>query len=237
MAKTKRLSVLESGRVLYLPAARIRPNPLQPRKHFDAGALQELAESIRQYGVLQPLTVRRLAGGYELVAGERRLRAARLAGLSEVPCLLADVDEESSGMLALVENLQRRDLDYIEEAEGLQKLMQQYHLTERHARALLKLPDEAERLRVIGLIAQGEWTVAKTEQYIDSLLAPRTPQRRELGGFVLRDVRLFLNSIDHQLDLVRAAGVGASRERQETEQEIVLTIRIPKSKAPLSRSR
>lgn len=210
MAKTKRLSVLESGRVLYLPAARIRPNPLQPRKHFDAGALQELAESIRQYGVLQPLTVRRLAGGYELVAGERRLRAARLAGLSEVPCLLADVDEESSGMLALVENLQRRDLDYIEEAEGL---------------------------RVIGLIAQGEWTVAKTEQYIDSLLAPRTPQRRELGGFVLRDVRLFLNSIDHQLDLVRAAGVGASRERQETEQEIVLTIRIPKSKAPLSRSR
>ena len=245
MAKTKRLSVLESGRVLYLPAARIRPNPLQPRKHFDAGALQELAES------------------------------TRLAGLSEVPCLLADVDEESSGMLALVENLQRRDLDYIEEAEGLQKLMQQYHLsqeqaarrigksqsavanklrilrhppsvlqalrenhlTERHARALLKLPDEAERLRVIGLIAQGEWTVAKTEQYIDSLLAPRTPQRRELGGVVLRDVRLFLNSIDHQLDLVRAAGVGASRERQETEQEIVLTIRIPKSKAPLSRSR
>ena len=99
------------------------------------------------------------------------------------------------------------------------------------------MPDEAERLRVIGLIAQGEWTVAKTEQYIDSLLAPRTPQRRELGGFVLRDVRLFLNSIDHQLDLVRAAGVGASRERQETEQEIVLTIRIPKSKAPLSRSR
>ena len=102
---------------------------------------------------------------------------------------------------------------------------------------LLKLPDEAECLRVIGLIAQGEWTVAKTEQYIDSLLAPRTPQRRELGGFVLRDVRLFLNSIDHQLDLVRAAGVGASRERQETEQEIVLTIRIPKSKASLSRSR
>ena len=265
----------ESADSLYLPISQVESCAGQPRKHFDAGALQELAESIRQYGVLQPLTVRRLAGGYELVAGERRLRAARLAGLSEVPCLLADVDEESSGMLALVENLQRRDLDYIEEAEGLQKLMQQYHLsqeqaarrigksqsavanklrilrhppsvlqalrenhlTERHARALLKLPDEAERLRVIGLIAQGEWTVAKTEQYIDSLLAPRTPQRRELGGFVLRDVRLFLNSIDHQLDLVRAAGVGASRERQETEQEIVLTIRIPKSKAPLSRSR
>ena len=154
-------------------------------------------------------------------------------------------------MLALVENLQRRDLDYIEEAEGLQKLMQQYHLsqeqaarrigksqsaianklrilrhppsvlqalrenhlTERHARALLKLPDEAERLRVIGLIAQGEWTVAKTEQYIDSLLAPRTPQRRELGGFVLRDVRLFLNSISSISSAPRASAPAASGRR------------------------
>ena len=123
----------ESADSLYLPISQVESCAGQPRKHFDAGALQELAESIRQYGVLQPLTVRRLAGGYELVAGERRLRAARLAGLSEVPCLLADVDEESSGMLALVENLQRRDLDYIEEAEGLQKLMQQYHLSQEQA--------------------------------------------------------------------------------------------------------
>ena len=270
MPKTRSPAVLGSGRILYLPTARIRPNPMQPRKHFDTGGLQELAGSIRQYGVLQPLTVRKAGGAYELVAGERRLRAARLAGLTEVPCLLADVDEEASGMLALVENLQRRDLDYIEEAEGLQKLMQQYHLsqeqaarrigksqsavanklrilrhppsvlqalrenhlTERHARALLRLPDEEERLRVIGLIVQGEWTVAKTEQYIDARLAPKVPQRRELGTFVLRDVRVFLNSIDHQLDLVRAAGVSASRDRQETDREIVLTIRIPKSNPP-----
>lgn len=273
MPKTRSPSVLESGRVLYLPTARIRPNPMQPRRHFDLGGLQELAESIRQYGVLQPLTVRKLAGTYELVAGERRLRAARLAGLAEVPCLLANVDEESSGMLALVENLQRRDLDYIEEAEGLQRLMQQYHLsqeqaarrigksqsavanklrilrhppavlqalrenhlTERHARALLKLPSEADRLRVIALIMQGAWTVAKTEQYIDALLAPKTAQRRELGGFVLRDVRVFFNSIDHQLALVRAAGIEASRERQETDREIVLTIRVPKPPQSLSK--
>ena len=249
MPKTRSPSVLGSGRVLYLPTARIRPNPMQPRKHFDTGGLQELAGSIRQYGVLQPLTVRKAGGAYELVAGERRLRAARLAGLTEVPCLLADVDEEASGMLALVENLHRRDLDYIEEAEGLQKLMQQYHLsqeqaarrigksqsavanklrilhhppsvlqalrenhlTERHARALLRLPDEE-----------------------DARLAPKAPQRRELGTFVLRDVRVFLNSIDHQLDLVRAAGVSASRDRQETDREIVLTIRIPKAKPPVA---
>lgn len=269
MSKTRTPSVLGSGRVVYLPTARIRPNPQQPRKHFDLSGLQELAESIRQYGVLQPLTVRKLSGSYELVAGERRLRAARLAGLSEVPCLLANVDEASSGLLALVENLQRRDLDYIEQAEGLQKLMRQYHLsqeqaarrigksqsavanklrllqhppavlsalrehhlTERHARALLKLPAEADRLRVIDLIWQNDWTVARTEQYIDAVLAPRTPQRRELSSFVLRDVRVFFNSIDHQLALVRAAGVDASGERHETDREIILTIRVPKSDA------
>ena len=267
MPKTRSPSVLGSGRVLYLPTARIRPNPMQPRKHFDTGGLQELAGSIRQYGVLQPLTVRKAGGAYELVAGERRLRAARLAGLTEVPCLLADVDEEASGMLALVENLQRRDLDYIEEAEGLQKLMQQYHLsqeqaarrigksqsavanklrilrhppsvlqalrehhlTERHARALLRLPDEEERLRVIGLIVQGEWTVAKTEQYIDALLTqdPESP-KRTLAPFRLRGARVLLNAVQHQLELARASGVLAGSEQTETEREIVLTIRIPK---------
>ena len=87
---------------------------------------------------------------------------------------------------------------------------------------------QAERLRGIGLIAQGEWTVAKPEQYIDSLLAPRTPQRRELGGFVLRDVRLFLNSVDRGLHLMRQAGVDAGWDRQDTDREILLTIRIPK---------
>lgn len=262
--------LMESGRILYLPTEQLRPNPSQPRKIFDSDGLQELAASIQNYGILQPLTVRRRNGEYELVAGERRLRAAKLAGLTEVPCILLTVDEQLSSMVALVENLQRRDLDYIEEAEGLQKLMQQYHfsqeqaarrigksqsavanklrilrhppsvlqalrenhLTERHARALLRLPDEEDRLRMIGLIVQGEWTVAKTEQYIDARLAPKVPQRRELGTFVLRDVRVFLNSIDHQLDLVRAAGVSASRDRQETDREIVLTIRIPKSNPP-----
>ncbi len=132
-------------------------------------------------------------------------------------------------MLALVENLQRRDLDYIERPRAAKahaavpsepgagrpphrqepvrrrkqaahpapsavrlQALREHHLTERHARALLRLPDEEERLRVIGLIVQGEWTVAKTEQYIDARLTPKVPQRRELGTFVLRDVRVFL---------------------------------------------
>ena len=104
-------------------------------------------------------------------------------------------------------------------------------LSERHARALLKLRSEDEQLRVVGQIVQGGWTVAKTEAYIESLLQPPAPPKREFGGFVLRDVRVFFNSVNRQLDLIRSAGVDAQSQRQETEREIVLTIRIPKREA------
>ncbi len=268
MQKLRTKSFMESGRVVYVPIGAVRPNPSQPRKVFDQGGLQELAASIVQYGILQPLSVRRREGGYELVAGERRLRAARMAGLTEVPCILLSVDEEQSGMLALVENLQRRDLDFIEEAEGLARLMRlygmsqeqaamrvgksqsavanklrllrhppqvlaairQYGLSERHARALLKLPDEKTRMEVIETIVEKELNVARTEQYIDRLLAEesRPGPRRTLGRFVLRDVRLFLNSVEHDLALIKNAGIEADKTQEETDTEIVLTIRIPK---------
>ena len=272
----KKAANQKPGKIILLPVEQIEPSPFQARTAFDETEIAALAVSILQNGLLQPISVRKTGyHKYQLVAGERRLRACRLAKLERIPAIIQDFDDSETAALGLLENLQRAQLDAFDAARGIREVIRLWNctqaeaarrlglsqpalanklrlltlttaqqqlctaagLTERHARALLKLPDEAERLRVIGLIAQGEWTVAKTEQYIDSLLAPRTPQRRELGGFVLRDVRLFLNSIDHQLDLVRAAGVGASRERQETEQEIVLTIRIPKSKAPLSRSR
>ena len=106
-------------RVLWLPAEEIRPNPMQPRRTFEEAGLRELAESIRRHGILQPLTVRRTAAGWELVAGERRLRAARLAGLASVPCLETEVDSRASALLALVENLQRKDLHYLEEAAAI----------------------------------------------------------------------------------------------------------------------
>ena len=266
LTQTKtRSGAMQGGKVVFLPLSSIRPNPAQPRTIFDAQGLQELAASIRQYGVLQPLTVRKKAGYFELVAGERRLRAAGLAGLYDVPCLVVCVDDQDAGLLALVENLQRRDLDYLEQAEGLQRLMQEFHLTqeqaarrlgksqpavanklrllrlseqvrallrenalsERHARALLRLENEAQQLRAIRLIAENDWTVAKTERYIDALLAPA--QIPKSPRFVLRDMRLFLNGISHQLDILRAAGLDPKTEQQETERELVLTIRIPKS--------
>ena len=263
LTQTKaRSGALQGGRVVFLPLSSIRPNPAQPRTVFDAQGLQELAASIRQYGVLQPLTVRKKAGFFELVAGERRLRAAGLAGLCEVPCLLVSVDDQDAGLLALVENLQRRDLDYLEQAEGLQRLMQEYHLTqeqaarrlgksqpavanklrllrlsspvraalrvsglsERHARALLRLEDETSQLRAIRLITENDWT----ERYVDEQLSAAKGKAR-LSRFVLRDMRLFLNGINHQLDLIRAAGLNPQTEQEETERELVLTIRIPKS--------
>jgi len=257
---------VSSGRVQPVRLDRIRPNPLQPRRIFDPTDLQELAESIRQYGILQPLTVRRTADGLELVAGERRLRAARLAGLREVPCIIVAVDEVQSGMLALVENLQRRDLDYLEEAEGLARLMACYGLsqeqaaakvgksqsavanklrllkhpqpvlealrrtglTERHARALLRLPEEV-RLAAVEQIARRGWTVAQTEQYIDARLQERPADHRS-PRYLFRDVRMFLNSLDRSLEMIRSAGIHCDCGREETEQEIVLTIRLPKQK-------
>ena len=128
---------METGRVVFLPVRSIRPNPSQPRKVFQPEPLQELADSIARHGILQPLSVRRIPGGYELIAGERRLRAAQIAGLSEVPCIVMQMDARESGMAAMVENLQRQDLDFIEEALGIRHLLEEYQMSQEQAARLL----------------------------------------------------------------------------------------------------
>ena len=162
MQLLRKKGMLDSNRVLFLPVDVIAPNPDQPRRVFPQHELEELAASIRSLGLLQPLTVRRGERGWELVAGERRLRAAKLAGLTEVPCLSLQIDSQRSSLLALVENLQRRDLDFWEEALALNKLISTYHLSQEEAARrigksqsavanklrLLKLPTPVlERLR------------------------------------------------------------------------------------------
>ena len=250
-------------------------NPNQPRRYFDPEAIATLAESIRQYGVLNPLTVRRTGnGGYELVAGERRLRAARVAGLTDVPCLLINADGEDSSVIALVENLQRRDLDFFEEANGFKRLIEQFgltqeeaarkvgktqsavanklrllrlsqqnmelircnNLTERHARALLRLEGEEARAAALEVILQRSMNVAQTEEYIESFLQAAQPKAKpRRPSFIIKDVRLFLNSINHSMDVMRRAGVDAKCGREETEDTITLTICIPKNKtAPIA---
>ncbi len=254
---------METGRVVFLPARAIRPNPAQPRKIFRQEPLEELADSIRQHGILQPLSVRRVGTSYELIAGERRLRAAQMAGLSEIPCIVMSMDEKESGMAAMIENLQRQDLDFVEEARGISYLLDKWaisqeqaakilgksqsavanklrilrhspqvlealrqgELTERHARALLKLPSEAQKLTVIETVVQLGMSVAKTEQYIDSLLQEKVQKERK------PNVGAFIHSLTQSLAKIQLSGIPAVSERKETESEIVLTITIPKAPA------
>ena len=251
-------------------------NPNQPRRYFDPEAIATLAESIRQYGVLNPLTVRRTAGGgYELVAGERRLRAARVAGLTDVPCLLINADGEDSSVIALVENLQRRDLDFFEEANGFKRLIDQFgltqeeaarkvgktqsavanklrllrlsqqnmelirrnNLTERHARALLRLSEEADRINVTNYIIEHDLNVSRTEEYIDEFLKakekPEPLPEQDGGRHVVRlfkDVRFFLNTLNRAVGVMVDAGIGATVQQQESDDGLTLTISIPHAK-------
>lgn len=269
MQLIRKKGIFESNRVLFLPISDVAPNPNQPRMYFSQDALQELADSIREHGVLQPLSVRRLpgGGGYELISGERRLRASSLAGLNEVPCIVVNVDSEESSLLALVENLQRRDLDFVEESRALAQLIRTYSFsqeeaarrigksqsavanklrllrlspqvlsllrenggTERHARALLRLEDADLQLAAAHKVIEERLTVARTEDLVESLLHPIVPvpkQRRPM--FVIKDVRLFLNTVSRGLSMMKVAGVNAACDQQETDDSICLTIRIPK---------
>ena len=142
---------METGRVMFLPARAIRPNPAQPRKVFREETLSELADSIRQHGILQPLSVRRTGTGYELIAGERRLRAAQMANLSEIPCIVMNMDDRESSLAAMVENLQRQDLDFVEEARGISRLMSDWSMSqEQIARMLGKSQSAiANKLRLL----------------------------------------------------------------------------------------
>ena len=252
---------METGRVIFLPAKAIRPNPAQPRKIFQDEKMAELAGSIRDHGILQPLSVRRIGTGYELIAGERRLRAAQMAGLTEIPCIVMTMDEKESSMAALIENLQRQDLDFIEEAKGISLLMEKWNmsqeqiakilgksqsgianklrllrhsplvlqairdggLTERHARALLKLEGERRVLDAIDWIAQHDLSVAKTESYIRSLLLH--PAERSISPV---SVDGFLKQVNQTLGKIRLSGVAAVSECRETASQIVLTITLPK---------
>lgn len=128
-----RPAALKRGGIIYLRTEEIEPCPVQARKIFDDESLRELGESIRAYGILNPLTVRRRGGRYELIAGERRLRAAKLAGLLEVPCMVMEVDMENAGLISLIENLQRRDLDFIEEANGISRLIHMFGMSQEEA--------------------------------------------------------------------------------------------------------
>ena len=269
MQATKLRPGTRRGGVIWLPVDEHEPSPVQPRKNFPDGELQELSESIAQYGVFNPLTVRLRDSRYELVAGERRLRAARLAGLCDVPCILLDVSLEDASLIALVENLQRRDLDFIEEANGLSQLIKLFGmsqeeaarrigksqsavanklrllklpedvlaslrdngLTERHGRALLRLPDENAQRMALEYMIEHDLNVAVADAYIESLLREPEDKPDPKRTFIMKDVRVFVNTILHGLNLIKQCGISAGMNREETDSELILTISIPKGKS------
>lgn len=265
---------LKRGGIIYLCTEDIAPCPVQARRIFDDDSLRELSESIKSYGILNPLTVRSRGGKYELVAGERRLRAAKLAGLREVPCILIEVDMENASLISLIENLQRKDLDFIEEANGINQLicmfgmsqeeaarrigksqsavanklrllklpedvlegLRENGLTERHGRALLRLPRADRQREALEYIVDNALNVAATEAYIEALLnRPAEPEQPEAKGqkrtFVLKDVRVFLNTLSRSIDLMKQGGIDAGMRREETDDSLILTISIPKARA------
>ncbi len=259
--------------ITYINIDTVRPNPYQPRKQFSKGALEELCESIQQYGVIQPINVRKITNNnYELVAGERRLRAAVMAGLKEIPAIIININDNDSAVLALIENLQREDLNYLEEAEGynnlinehgltqeelaqkigksqstvankirllrlsplVKKILSDNNLTERHARALLKLHDEQLQLKVLRHVCEKGLNVKRTEELvervIDKYLGPNKDKNieRKLTK-TIKDIRIFVNTIRQAIDLMKKSGVNAKAAQIDRGEYIEFIVRVPKT--------
>lgn len=259
--------------ITYLGIDCVRPNPYQPRKQFSKAALEELCESIKQYGVIQPINVRRISSSnYELVAGERRLKAAQMAGLKEIPAIIINVNDNDSAVLALIENLQREDLSYMEEADGynnlindhgftqeelaqkigksqstiankirllklppmVKKILSDNHLTERHARALLKLHDEQLQLKVLKHVCEKGLNVKRTEELVERAIERFSKQEKESVPErkftkAIKDIRIFVNTIRQAIDLMKRSGVNAKAAQIDRGEYVEFIIRIPKN--------
>ena len=262
--------------VARIPIDAIRPNPYQPRRVFAQDALEELCASIKQYGLLQPISVRKLGSdSFELIAGERRLRACRMAGMKFIDAIIFSTYEQDSAVIAMMENLQRENLHYMEEAEGYQNLSRdhglsqdelarrlgknqstiankmrilklpmavkrmllQYSLTERHARALLRLHDEEMQMHVIQIIVQQNLNVKATEDLVERTISRMYGIEKEeeeqsrtrpskISGFV-RDTRLFVNSLRTVVQQMADAGLNPKLESRDKEEGMEIKIWIP----------
>lgn len=263
-----RNNLKKSNEVVLIPARMILPNPHQPRKNFNWDDLEGLAESIHHNGLLQPVTVRRKDNGkFELISGERRLRACKMAGLSAIPSIVIDIDEEKSALLAVIENLQRENLHFFEEAMAIERLIKGfglsqeevshklgksqptlsnklrilrlpdeirynimiYGLTERHARALLRLPSTVLMEQVIDSIVEEGLSVSATEQLICDILK-KEPGKNKKGKTVMvfKDVRIFINTLNHAVSTMRKSGINAKATKNETDEYIEYIVKINK---------
>lgn len=249
----------------------VRPNPYQPRKEFSNSALQDLANSILEHGLMQPITVREIGNSYELISGERRLKASKIAGLKTIPAVIVEVTTKESAILALIENLQRENLNFIEESQAYNTIMQDYgytqqelastlgknqstvanklrilklsstiqkilvenSLTERHGRALLKLPDEKHQLIALEKVVKQGLNVKRTEQLIEHMLVEITRDNmvqhkanQKVKSYI-KDMRLVTNTITQAVDLIQKAGIDAKYTMKEQADSYEIKIKIP----------
>lgn len=256
------------SKLIEIPVTDIDTNPNQPRKDFSSQSIDELAQSIKQYGLIQPITVRKgTRSKYELVAGERRLRACMASGFKTIEAIVINVTNYDSAALALIENLQRENLNYLEEGEAFSNLITDFgltqeelasrlgksqgyianklrilkltpeikkmlidnRLTERHARAILRLDTENLRRTAVETICKRGLNVSQTEKYIESLLSPEqnTPEQKKCTR-IIKDIRVFTNTIKQAVDMMKQSGIEATSEKKENEEYIEYVVRIPK---------
>ena len=255
-----------TNQIQFIPHDLIKPNPQQPRVRFDYNELEGLACSIRANGLLQPINVRVLENGeFELISGERRLRAARMIGMTKIPCIVMNASDQQSALFAIIENVQRENLDFFEEAVAIERLMTEYGLSqdeiseklgkapstlsnklrllrlpdeirdkisyaglsERHARALLTLPDNNTRKRVLDIVIERHLTVAETERLIADVHRRRKGAKKPQTK-AYKDMRIFLNTLNHAVDIIRKAGIEADTAKSETDEYFEYVIRISK---------
>lgn len=247
---------------------KLLPNPYQPRHKFESEEMLSLANSIKENGVLQPLLIRRVNGSnyFEIVAGERRLRASILAGIDEVPCIELDCDYNNSAIISILENVQRSDLTFFEEALAIGQLMNHFGmtqseiakklgksqsalsnkvrllnlpvdvryfiekegLTERHARALLKLEEEKDIWAILHIIKEKGLNVEQTEKLIDSF-CDNSPKPKKNVVKIFKDVRIFVNTVNKAIETMKASGIDAQSNKIETEDYIEFRVKIPKT--------
>lgn len=264
-------STSTENKIKYLDTKKILPNRAQPRIEFKDEELEELAESIAENGLLQPITVRKLSQSrYELISGERRLRAFNHLKIDKVPCIIINCDDKQSSVFALIENLQRSNLNAFEEAEAIYKLMKRlnitqeemakklgkrqstvanklrilkltseerdkivkFNLTERHARALLKLNDEKDRMKVLNCVIEKQLNVKQTEDFIDSFIEKKSKTKSEVHRkIIIKDLRIFVNTIDKAIKTMKSSGINALSQKNETDEYLEYTVRIQKESA------
>lgn len=259
--------------VRYIPLDAIRPNPYQPRRNFSKRSLEELSQSIKSYGIIQPISVRQITENtFELIAGERRLRASELAELTEVPAIIVEYRDRESAIIALIENLQREDLNFIEEAEGYNNLILDHKftqqelaekigksqstianklrllklsddiktilveegLTERHGRALLKLPDDDLRKVVLEKTIKNNLNVSSTEKLVEDILdkfrekpeEDNDNHRQNIKSLI--NLRIYINSIKKTYEAIKSSGMDAKYKETDKKDYYEVTIKIPK---------